>query len=93
MTKDCGNCKYSIHEEHGYSNYTVEGTHTDCLLKLNPDLPVDRGWRMVPIPFAEKCPRYTPGGGVEVDVDREMGILENYSDDEELKALLRVWDR
>jgi len=39
--KRCCNCRYSLTEDNGYSNWTVEGTDIDCLKKLNPSFPVD----------------------------------------------------
>jgi hypothetical protein len=89
----CTDCKYCIEEDYGYSNYTVEGTSADCLLGLNASMPVDRGWGTEPaLDFAAQCQRFTKGDSVQVDCDREAGALENYSEDEEVRALLKASD-
>lgn len=89
----CTDCKYCLALDYGYSNWTVEGTSIDCLLKLNPSFPVDRGYGLEPsLDFAAKCPRYISGECISVDVDQEEGELENYSNDPEVKALLKEWE-
>jgi len=86
----CTDCKYCICSDYGYSNYTVEGTTADCLLGLNPGLPHDRFYGETPeLDFAKTCEKFAAGYGVGVDVDQDLGALENYSDDEEIKELLR----
>lgn len=86
----CTDCKYCIQQDYGYSNYTVEGTSVDCLLNLNPKFPEDRGYGLEPsIDFAASCSRYTAGESVYVDCDQEDGDLENYSNDPEIKELLK----
>jgi len=86
----CTDCKYCIEEDFGYSNYTVEGTTVDCLLKLNPDFPKDRWYgEELALNFASKCKRFTAGDAVSVDCDHNSGELENYSDDIDIKALLK----
>jgi hypothetical protein len=85
----CSDCKYHIDEDTGYSNWTVEGTDIDCLLKLNPGLPKDRWYNEDPVlDFANQCEKFVEGPGVEVDVDIGLGDLMNYSDDPEIKELL-----
>lgn len=92
-TKNCDNCKYCVLTDTGYSNYTVEGTDADCLLNLNPGFPEDYWYGEEPaLAYAENCPRFTPGEPTMIDVDREKGDLENYSDDPELKQLLKKAD-
>lgn len=86
----CTDCKYHITEDYGYSNYTVEGTVIYCLLNKNPKFPCDRGWDLIPeVKFAETCPQFSRGSGVHVDCDKEEGAYENYSDDPEIKDLLK----
>ena len=86
----CIDCKYCIQEHYGYSNYTVEGTSVNCLLNLNPKFPVDRGYGLEPdLAYAEECTKFCAGGSVQVDCDQDDGALENYSDDAEIKELLR----
>lgn len=87
----CTDCKYYIEEDYGYSNYTVEGNTSDCLLGLNPGLPKDSFYGEEPsLWFAEKCSSFSAGDGVFVDCERYSGELENYSDDPEVKELLRL---
>jgi hypothetical protein len=87
----CSECIYSIREDNGYSNYTVEGTDIDCLKSLNPNFPVDAWYGECKQGlFAAECPSFFRGVGVSVDVDQDMGELENYSDDPEIKELLRI---
>ena len=91
--KKCTDCKYCIKQDEGYSNYTVTGMYIDCLLHLNPDLPTDEWYREAKeLDFAEKCERFAEGDPVFVDVDRDDGVLENYSEDEEIKELLRKYE-
>jgi len=88
--KNCDECKYCLLQDYGYSNYTVEGTTADCLLKLNPNLPKDHFYGEAEgLDFADTCQKYTAGDNVYIDCDQEDGSLENYSDDEEIKELLR----
>ena len=90
--KKCNDCKYCILQDEGYSNYTVEGTTADCLLHKNPGFPEDNFYGKEPVlKYAEECDRFTHGDCVEVDVDQDYGPLENYSEDEEIKELLRVY--
>jgi hypothetical protein len=87
----CTDCKYCIERDYGYSNWTVEGTSADCLLSLNPAMPVDRAWGLEPqLDFATQCAKFTKGEPVSVDCDQENGDLESYSEDAEVKALLRA---
>lgn len=91
--KKCDECKYCIQIEEGYSNYTVEGNTADCLLNKNPDFPVDTFYREEPaLEFADKCESFIEGKCVNIDVEREEGYLENYSDDPEIKELLRNYE-
>lgn len=94
----CNKCKYSLQEDEGYSNYTVEGTTIYCLLNLNADFPVDRFYGEEPkLKFAEKCPSFTAGDGVYVDVEREdqadgEKLSAGYTDDPEIAALVDAWE-
>lgn len=88
--KSCNDCKYCMNTDYGYSNYTVEGTVSECLLNLNPNFPVDRFYGEEPaLKYAKKCIKYEVGESVSVDVDCDLGLLENYSEDSEIKELLR----
>lgn len=87
----CNDCKYSIIEDYGYSNYTVEGSDIDCLNGLNPGFPVDNWYGdSKETKFGATCPAFFAGTGVAVDVDRDEGELVNYSDDPEIKVLLEA---
>ena len=88
--RHCGNCKFSLKIDSGYSNWTVEGTDIHCLKKLNKDLPADAWYNACQEgEFAEDCEEYKEGKPPAVDVDRERGDLENYSSDPEIKKLLK----
>lgn len=39
--KNCLNCRFAVHEDFGYSNYTVEGTTFHCGKRLHPDVWID----------------------------------------------------
>lgn len=95
----CTNCKYCLQVDHGFSNYTVEGTDVFCLLELNPKMPVDRFYGEEPIlKYAKKCKNFIEGVGVHIDVEEELlGLSDDklssaYTDDPELKSLLDKWE-
>ena len=91
--RKCNSCKYAIELDYGYSNYTVEGTTIDCLLHLNPKFPEDRFYGLEPcLLFANECKSFSKGYPVGVDCEQEDGSLENYSDDLEIKNLLREYN-
>ena len=86
----CTDCKYCIEEDWGYSNYTVEGTEVDCLLKKNSLFPVDRFYGEEPtLLFAGECANFIVGPHPQIDVEREDGELWEYSDDPEIIGLLK----
>jgi hypothetical protein len=101
----CSYCQYSVQEDYGYSNYTVEGTDIDCLKALNPAFPIDRFYQKEPVlEFAMKCDSFQRGDGIYIDVDREEALtrgtwsdfeydLSPYAADctEEIKELFRRW--
>lgn len=89
----CNTCKYCVLEDYGYSNYTVEGTYQDCLLNLNPGFPVDHWYgKTEENKGAVDCRRYVQGEPIELDVDRDYGYPEGYSDDQEIIELLIEYD-
>lgn len=94
-TRNCDLCKWQMQIDHGYSNYTVEGSEAYCILDKNPHYPEDRWYGNAKGgEYAENCYRFCPGGGAKVDVDRDRGALANYCDDLEVKAyILMVGDR
>lgn len=74
MTKSCNTCKWALFVDHGYSNYTVEGTTFHCQLNKHPDCPFDRWYgEEARLEHAEKCPDYEHGNPIELDVDNEDG--------------------
>lgn len=75
--------------DHGYSNYTVEGTEADCLFDLNPFFPVDNWYNDAEEhDFANVCSRFKEGYPMHVDVECEEGHIINYTDDPEVKDIL-----
>jgi hypothetical protein len=93
--KHCSKCKFSLKQEVGYSNWTVEGCDLYCLKGLNKSLPADGWYGECPEGFfAEECSSYIESREtILIDVDKEDGAMENYTNDEELKGLLRIWER
>lgn len=79
--------------EVGWSNWTVEGCDLYCLRGLNQSLPADAWYGESPEGFfAEECGFYQETTDtICIDVDREGVDLENYTNDPELKGLLRIW--
>lgn len=76
MTKTCMDCKFSISEDYGYSNYTVEGTQFFCGKHAHPEAPFDRFYGDNPkLKFAETCTEFEEGQGIDMDCDGE-----NYAD-------------
>lgn len=70
--KNCSKCIYAIMRDHGYSNYTVEGTTFICSKALHPEGSFDRFFGENPrLDFADQCSGYEEGEPVELDVDGE----------------------
>lgn len=70
--KKCQDCKFAIFQDHGYSNYTVEGTTFECGVSAHPDGEFDRFYGDEPkLEYAEKCPHFAAGESIDMDVDRE----------------------
>lgn len=68
----CTGCKFGIHIDFGYSNYTVEGTTFTCAKKLHPEGEFDEFYgEDKRLEFAEQCSGYEQGEGVWMDVDGE----------------------
>lgn len=85
----CDECKWCALRDHGYSNYTVEGTIAECLLDMNPGLPDDHRWGEASVlDFANVCPRFKEGSPLNVDVDQDRGHIINYASDEEVVEYL-----
>ena len=70
--KNCENCENCILDDYGYSNYSTEGTYVYCTLKLHPEDGFDRFYgEDEKLKFADKCPSYTEGEAIFMDVDRK----------------------
>lgn len=86
MSKNCGGCRFALFEDHGYSNWTVEGTTFHCLKAAHPNDGFDRWYgEDKRLCYAEECGPFEAGEPVEVDVD---GELAPYSSDAEVLALM-----
>ena len=91
-TRLCTDCRYSLQQDYGYSNYTVEGTHVDCLLQLNPGLPTDRWYGDSPeLAYAAHCARFVAGEGIMVEVEDALEKVIRDWEDAELRALGTAW--
>jgi hypothetical protein len=89
----CTDCKYCVLQEYGWSNWTVEGKEADCLLGKNPDFPADNFYtEATELKYAEKCSCFCKGTPVDIDVEREDGFPEGYSDDPYIIVLLVNWN-
>ncbi len=70
--KTCMNCRFAVHEDFGYSNYTVEGTTFHCAKKLHPDGEFDEFYGGDKrLNYAAECAGFEEGAGVSMDVDHE----------------------
>jgi hypothetical protein len=93
--KSCTGCKWALHDDYGYSNYTTEGTYFHCLKKLHPEDGFDEFYgedkRM---DFAQECPGYQAGEGTALDCDRQEekdGDFAAYQSDPEVLAAVNAW--
>lgn len=85
--KSCANCRFAIFEDHGYSNWTVEGTDFSCAKRVHPDGTFDQFYgEDVRLQYAERCPGFELGDAICLDVDGEQ--VESLSDDQ--KAILKM---
>ena len=72
QSRVCGDCKFCIFEDYGYSNYTVEGTYFICAKEAHPDGIFDRFYgEDERLKYAEKCPEFTEGECIVMDVDHD----------------------
>ena len=89
--KTCIDCKFYIELEYGFSNYSWEGTEIDCIRNKNKDFPADRFYGLVnAINFAKECTFFNKGPNTIVDNDHDLGDLDNYNDDIEVKHFLKI---
>jgi hypothetical protein len=90
MAKSCSTCVFSLLQDHGYSNWTVEGTVISCYYDLNPGFPTDRFYDLaVELKYAEQCEKYKEGAPARFDVDGE-NTIEEITEDETLRDMLLV---
>lgn len=70
--KKCGDCRFAVFQDTGYSNWTVEGTDFLCAKKMHPDGIFDKFYgEDKRLEFAEKCGGFDPGNSINMDVDRD----------------------
>ena len=59
----CGGCKFCVFKDHGYSNYTVEGTSFYCGKNLHPESGFDRWYgEDKRLEYAQECTGFEPSG-------------------------------
>ena len=86
--KTCKECKFAIHEDFGYSNWTVEGTTFHCAKNLNPNGSFDEFYgKDERLEFADSCPSFENGDGVDLDCDGEN--IYHFTDEQ--KAIYEMW--
>ena len=73
MSDACRTCAFLLLEDHGYSNYTVEGTDASCLHDANPGLPVDYFYGDAEA-LKFTCSRHKTGAQIRLDVDGEDAV-------------------
>lgn len=71
MTKSCENCRFAIHQDYGYSNYTTEGTIFICAKQLHPAGDFDRFYGKDKRLNFTGCFGYEEGEPNHLDVDGE----------------------
>ncbi len=61
--KSCDDCKFCVYQDHGYSNYTVEGTNISCLADMFDDTD------SYSLGMASTCQYFNEGDHWSLDVD------------------------
>lgn len=75
--KSCETCSHCVLADHGYSNWTVEGTSVHCSKKIHPDSGFDRWYgEDHRLHFADTCHGYEEGKAIELDVDQENSMTQ-----------------
>jgi hypothetical protein len=70
--RTCMTCKYAVHQDFGYSNYTVEGTTFSCAKNLHPAGSFDEFYgEDNRLEHGKDCVGWVHGDGVAMDVDHE----------------------
>lgn len=86
----CNECKYAIFQDHGYSNYTVEGTEFICAKKLHPYGDFDRWYgEDTRLNYAAECGGFESGDSIDLDVEHED--LEGLTPEQ--KAIYEEWNK
>ena len=95
MPHTCNECRFAIFADYGYSNYTTDGTYFRCAKRLHPNGEFDRFYgEDKRLDFAQTCPGFEAGEGVQLDCDLEEekdGDLSAYTKDTEVATLLNAW--
>ena len=82
LSRNCNDCKLAIFEDHGYSNYTVEGTYFYCGKFLNPNGKFDRFYGLEEkLRYAEQCPSFEEGDSIHLCVEESVDDLEKEQQD------------
>ena len=83
----CADCVHSLTIDHGYSNYTVEGSDFFCLIGKHPDDGFDAWYgNAKELAYAESCDEFRRGDGIHLDVDRDSQPMAGDPDFDRLKA-------
>lgn len=70
--RTCMDCRFAVHADFGYSNYTTEGTTFSCAKKLHPDGEFDQFYgEDKRLKYGADCNGFEKGEGVFMDVDHE----------------------
>lgn len=89
--RNCGDCKFSVRQDYGYSNWTVEGTNFSCLKDLHPDREFDFFYgEPDQLKYASSCQSYVFGAGLSIDCDNDDGWWGNYTVDPEVKQFIPI---
>lgn len=74
--KNCRDCRFAVHMDYGYSNYTVEGTTFACGKDQHPDGAFDEFYgEEKKLLYAESCPLFESGDGIRIDVEGDNVTL------------------
>lgn len=68
--KSCTNCQFCVYQDHGYSNYTVEGTAISCLVNKFDEVEESYDGNYW-LGLATNCEYYNFGDSWHLDVDGE----------------------
>lgn len=94
----CMECRWSLLEDYGYSNYTREGTAFYCLLNAHPCDGFDRWYGGNPDLILD-CSSYEVGTPVTIDVEKSNAVrlpdgkkdFSLYCDDDKVAEVLNAY--